>query len=59
MIPKCYMLHRHNIYTKSKETYKSAIRSSPILNIYCITNTIILTSSIDKSIIKTDINKSQ
>ncbi|KAM3132608.1 hypothetical protein pb186bvf_015280 [Paramecium bursaria] len=42
-----------------KETYKSAIHSQPILNIYCITNTIILTSSIDKTIIKTDIIKKQ
>ena len=38
-----------------RQIYKSRIHSHSILNLFCISNSLVLTSSIDKRIIKTNI----
>ena len=50
-------LYKFDVNNQFKELCKYEIHTSYINNILCISNTIILTASDDKNIIKTDVNK--
>ena len=50
-------IYQFDINDQFKELFKEKIHKNYINNIYCISNTIILTASDDKTIINTDVSK--
>ena len=50
-------IYQFDVKNQFEKLYEKSIHGAYITNIICLSNTIVLTSSIDKSIIKTDIKR--
>ena len=51
------LIYQLDVKNQFEKLYEKSIHVNYITNIICISNTIVLTSSVDKSVVKTDIKR--